>query len=75
MAQAPEPLKAYKVNDMLVFASRGSDAKVLAAPQIRSMVEWREDVSAWVALRAERTPELDELKDQNQTEAYIHSAS
>lgn len=75
MAQAPEPLKAYKVNDMLVFASRGSDAKVLAAPEIRPVEEWREDVAAWVALRAERTPELDDLKDHSRTEAYIHSTS
>ncbi|KZZ47251.1 MAG: hypothetical protein MK185_00390 [Saccharospirillaceae bacterium] len=75
MAQAPEPLKAYKVNDILVFASRGSDAKVLAAPQIRPMEEWREDVAAWVALRAERAPELDELKDNSRTDAYIHNPS
>jgi len=66
-------LKAYKVNDILVFANRGTEAKSLASPLIRPVEEWREDVAAWVALRAERAPELDHLKDENRTEAYIHS--
>ena len=75
MAQAPESLKAYKVNDMLVFATRGTEAKVLAAPEIKPMKEWQEDVAGWVALRAERTPELDELIDHSRGEAYIQAAS
>ena len=68
-------LRAYKVNDLLVFASRGTEAKLLAAPRIRPEAEWREDVSAWVALRAERAPELDELADPGRHEPYIHEAS
>lgn len=69
------PLQAYKVQDVLVFASRGTEAKLLAAPLIRANEEWREDVSAWVALRSERTPELDNLVDPTKTEPYIHTAS
>lgn len=65
-------LQAYKVEDVLVFASRGTEAKMLAAPTLRPMEEWREDVAGWVALRAERTPELDELLDSSKTEPYIH---
>jgi len=72
--QAPQPLKAYRVREHLVFATRGTEAKVLAAPQIRPMEEWREDVAGWVALRAEREPEMDALKDPEKTEAYIHPA-
>ncbi|WP_430462186.1 hypothetical protein ACQUQU_05175 [Thalassolituus sp. LLYu03] len=68
-------LRAYKVQEFLVFASRGTEAKMLAAPRIRSEAEWREDVSAWVALRAERAPELDELVNPDATEAYIQEAS
>ena len=45
-------LRAYKVEHILVFASRGTEAKLLAAPKLRPMEEWREDVAAWVALRA-----------------------
>lgn len=75
MPKAPDPLKAYQVEDMLVFASRGTEAKVLASPQIRSTAEWREDVAAWVALRAERTPEFDDLVDLSKTEPYIHRPS
>lgn len=66
-------LRAYKVEQIVVFASRGTEAKILAAPQIRPPAEWREDVAAWVALRAERAPELDALWDQQKTEPYIHS--
>lgn len=65
-------LRAYKVNEILVFAGRGTEAKMLAAPMIRPTEEWREDVAAWVALRAERTPELDDLVDPERTEPYIH---
>lgn len=75
MPKAPDPLKAYQVEDMLVFASRGTEAKVLASPRIRPTSEWREDVAAWVALRAERAPELDDLVDLSKTDAYIHQPS
>lgn len=75
MPQAPMPLKAYKVQDMLVFATKGTEAKLLAAPRIRAVEEWRIEVGAWVALRAEREPQLDELLDPSRTEAYIHEAS
>lgn len=68
-------LQAYKVNHILVFASRGTEAKMLAAPLLRPNEEWREDVAAWVALRAERTPELDELLDPTQTAPYIHAST
>src|SRR5690606_27879161 len=37
--------------------------------------EWREDVAAWVALRADRSPELDHLVDPARTEPYIHGPS
>ena len=49
-------LRAYTVNGIVVFAGRGTEAKSLAAPRIRPVEEWREDVGAWVALRAERAP-------------------
>ncbi|MEK9767005.1 MAG: hypothetical protein VW274_11070, partial [Thalassolituus sp.] len=65
-------LRAYKVQDIIVFASRGTEAKLLAAPEIRPMSEWKEDVAGWVALRAERTPEADPLWDESRTDAYIH---
>ena len=45
-------LQAYKVEQVLVFATRGTEAKMLAAPLIRPMEEWREDVAGWVALRS-----------------------
>ena len=38
-------LQAYKVEQVLVFATRGTEAKMLAAPLIRPMEEWREDVA------------------------------
>ena len=63
-------LKAYKVGDSLVFAHKGTEAKLLAAPLIRSNDEWKEDVAGWVALRAERTPELDHKVDPERTEPY-----
>lgn len=66
-------LRAYRVEQYRVFATRGTEAKVLAAPLLRPMDEWREDVSAWVALRAERTPEHDHLLQPNKTDAYIDS--
>lgn len=66
-------LRAYKVQNILVFSNRGTEAKLLAAPVLRPVEEWREDVSAWVALRAERSPELDELVDPERTEPYIHN--
>ncbi|MDK2776323.1 MAG: hypothetical protein KYX62_01515 [Pseudomonadota bacterium] len=68
-------LQAYKVEQILVFASRGTEAKMLAAPLLRPVEEWREDVAAWVALRAERMPELDELADPQKTGPYVHDAS
>ncbi|MGB1092560.1 MAG: hypothetical protein ACPGYX_10570 [Oceanobacter sp.] len=68
-------LQAYKVQDILVFAEKGTEAKLIAAPKIRPMEEWREDVAGWVALRAERTPELDDLADPKATEPYIHQSS
>ena len=66
-------LKAYKVRNLVVFANRGTEAKVLAAPEIRPMHEWQEDVAAWVALRAERTPELDNQVAPDKTEPYIQA--
>ena len=68
-------LRAYKVEHILVFASRGTEAKLLAAPKLRPMEEWREDVAAWVAPRAGRAPELDELVDGSKEEPYIHEAN
>lgn len=68
-------LQAYKVEQVLVFATRGTEAKMLAAPLIRPMEEWREDVASWVALRSERAPEFDELYDPQRTEPYVHAAS
>ena len=67
-------MRAYKVQDIVVFASRGTEAKLLAAPEIRPAEEWREDVAAWVALRAERAPELDDKVDTGKTEPYIHTS-
>lgn len=66
-------LQAYKVRDILVFANKGTEAKVMAAPVIQSMAAWREDVAGWVALRADRIPELDDQLDPEKTEPYIHS--
>ncbi|MFK4752012.1 MULTISPECIES: hypothetical protein [Oceanospirillaceae] len=65
-------LQAYKVEHILVFTNKGTEAKLLAAPRLRPMEEWREDVAAWVALRAERTPDLDHLADPAAIEPYIH---
>lgn len=65
-------LKAYKVESVLVFASRGTEAKILAASRLRAASEWREDVAAWVALRAERLPEMDSHLNPEATQAYIH---
>ena len=67
-------LQAYKVQDILVFSNKGTEAKLLAAPVIKSMDEWREDVAGWVALRAERTPELDDQLDSTRNEPYIHAS-
>ncbi|MDO6683317.1 MULTISPECIES: hypothetical protein [unclassified Oceanobacter] len=67
-------LQAYKVEHILVFTNKGTEAKLLAAPRLRPMEEWREDVAGWVALRAERTPEFDHLADPTATEPYIHQA-
>ncbi|MAG43209.1 MAG: hypothetical protein CMH95_02755 [Oceanospirillaceae bacterium] len=64
-------MRAYKVQDIVVFASRGTEAKLLAAPELRPAEEWREDVAAWVALRAERAPELDDKVDPVQSTPYI----
>ena len=67
----PISLHAYTVEDILVFATRGTEAKILAAPELRPNSEWQQDVAAWVALRAERCPELDHLVDTSKTEAYL----
>ena len=64
-------LKAYKVDKYLVYANKGTEAKLLAAPILRSMDDWRKDVAGWVALRAEREPELDSQVDNNKTDPYI----
>ena len=64
-------LRAYRVEDILVYADRGTEAKILAAPKLKPMEEWQKDVAAWVALRAERAPELDEQADPAATEPYI----
>ncbi len=64
-------LQAYKVQNILVFANKGTEAKLLAAPTLRPMEEWKEDVSGWVALRADRAPTLDDQVDPNQTDPYI----
>lgn len=63
-------MRAYKVKHILVFAERGTEAKMLAAPLLRPNEEWREDVADWVALRAERAPELDDQVDPTKTEPY-----
>jgi hypothetical protein len=65
-------MRAYKVQDIVVFASRGTEAKLLAAPELRPAEEWREDVAAWVALRAERAPELDDKVASERTSPYIY---
>lgn len=64
-------LLAYSVDNIIVFAQRGTEAKLLAAPKLRDMSAWREDVAAWVALRADRKPELDCRVDQTMQEPYI----
>lgn len=66
-------LKAYKVGDLLVFAFKGTEAKLLAAPLLRSDEEWQKDVSGWVALRAERMPEEDHKIDPSRSEPYTLS--
>lgn len=68
-------LKAYKVKNVLVFASRGTEAKLLAAPKIHPEEFWRENVADWVALRAERTPEHDHLINPSQSQPYLYDAS
>lgn len=65
------PLNAFDCGGLIVFATNGCKAKELAAPHIRPNSEWREDVSSWVALRAERRKELDHKLDPQATEAYI----
>lgn len=64
-------LKAYKVNNYIVYANKGTEAKLLAAPMIRSNTEWCEDVAGWVALRAERAPEFDTEVDIHAKAPYI----
>lgn len=66
-------LKAFVVGTIKVAAFNGSDAKVLAAPLIKPNDEWCNDVTAWVALRAERDLNGDASLDQTQKEAYIIS--
>lgn len=65
------PMRAYRVRHLLVFARKGTEAKLLAAPELRPMSEWQQDVSAWVALRANREPALDDQLDASQAEPYI----
>ena len=67
-------LHAYKVREVLVFATRGTHAKLTAAPILNSGKYWSENVTEWVALRAERTPEFDHLVDNTQTEPYVYAA-
>jgi hypothetical protein len=74
MSPSNHPLQAYRVQDVLVFAAKGTEAKILAAPRIRPMSEWKEDVAAWVALRAERAPDMDELVEPTAVDPYIHCA-
>ncbi|ASP39553.1 hypothetical protein CHH28_13090 [Bacterioplanes sanyensis] len=64
-------MRAYRVRHLLVFAHKGADAKMLAAPELRPMAEWQQDVSAWVALRADREPQHDDQLDANKSEPYI----
>lgn len=66
-------MRAYKVEHILVFADRGTEAKLLAAPLLRPNEEWRADVDAWVALRAERAPELDDQVDKSKSEPYVQT--
>lgn len=68
-------LLAYKVRHILVFATRGTEAKLLAAPLLESNEYWHENVDKWVALRAERSPELDALCDPQQSAAYVQPSS
>ena len=62
-------LKAFVVEEvgtpekLLVFALRGVDAKKLGSKSL----EWKD----WLKLRAERTPEYDDLLDTTKTEVYI----
>lgn len=65
------PLNAFDVGGLTVFAINGCQAKELAAPHLRPNSEWQEDVSGWVALRAERCKAFDHKLDPNATEAYI----
>lgn len=64
-------LKAYQVDQILVFATRGTEAKLMAAPLLRPHNEWKEDVAGWVALRAERCPEKDKEVDEAATGPYV----
>ena len=64
-------LRAYRVEHILVYADRGTEAKILAAPKLKPMEEWQKDVAAWVALRAERAPEMDAKVDMNAVTPYI----
>lgn len=68
-------LKAYKVDNIVVFSDRGTQAKLLAAPLIHPAEYWHENAAAWVALRAERVPELDHLVDPTKTAAYLYNPS
>lgn len=62
-------LKAFVVeevgfpNKLLIFAERGVDAKKLGSKSL----DWKD----WLKLRAERTPQYDDLLDTEKTEVYI----
>ena len=65
-------LRAYRVKNILVFASRGTEAKLLAAPLIHPNEFWQENVADWVALRAEPAPEENHKLDASRTEPYVY---
>ena len=66
-------MQAYKVETVLVFANKGTEAKMIAAPLLRPWEDWRADVAGWVALRAERVPDFDHLADPAAVKPYVHT--
>ncbi|MFY9179990.1 MAG: hypothetical protein WAO12_09485 [Venatoribacter sp.] len=67
-------LCAYKIHNVIVFAHKGTEAKLLAAPLIKPNEYWRNNVAEWVRLRAERDESLDHLWDASRTTPYVHSS-
>lgn len=65
-------LRAYKVKNILVFATRGTEAKLLAAPLIQPNEFWQENVADWVALSVEPAPAEDHKLDASRTEPYVY---